>query len=785
MPGEDKTKKLRVVLEADASQFKAAMAESGIAMEALNQQTKRNQRTNRSFLRSLVKWTVILAALVGGFYALVRVSNRIRNIYNNLRAKFEQVRTSVQKKVAQYTKLITSLKTAIVSMLAWHGALTAAGVITKAVTYATVALAGAFTAFNVAYGVFVAKGITYGDKMAKLGEILNTTTKSVQILTHAADLAGVEFESLRANVSDFFRRLSQAHAGTGPAVDALKRLNLSAAELFNMPVDRRIETVTDAIKKFIPVAEQAAVAGQLFGEEGALNLQKIDGSRIREATRDIKRFGYALDDVDTAKIELAKDALTKLGLLIKGIQTELALARAPWLVYLIKKLEEGEGQLLSIKKLFDDIFKLFLKIAIAANQFRKSWVWATEGEAHILSLRKELKSAEKELKRLKVAQDFMTKHADMRLEQDIKHTLKRIPELEQKIVDLKQLLADTGAIPEGSVSNIVKAMEAEVNALAKTFEDEADKRRKKRKVVPTGLTKNEIGKKSLEAQAEIEAAKTRNLAKELATREQIIRSFGQAELDILEAKALTAIEEETNVYEKRRKLLELQNHMARENQINAYALQIEDLANARSEMIITEQTYREKLEQLEELHQSKMALIQAKYESQRNNFAKKSALEKTKTLAGFLSQQVRGLGAANKALFHIEKALAISDAVVATQAAAAKAIAIYGPTPWGYAAAAGALAFGAARVGVIAAQSFGGGGTGGSAGGSTGRGGINEREGTNAGFLGGQNQQDRQVLDVRLTAEEGQIFTKRQLAQIIDEINEEAGDGRSINLSLA
>lgn len=74
------------------------------------------------------------------------------------------------------------------------------------------------------------------------------------------------------------------------------------------------------------------------------------------------------------------------------------------------------------------------------------------------------------------------------------------------------------------------------------------------------------------------------------------------------------------------------------------------------------------------------------------------------------------------ALIAINKGLAIARIVQDTAAAAAKAIAIYGPTPQGFAAAGAAKAFGAAQIALVAATgaleigSLGGGGGGGGGG---------------------------------------------------------------------
>lgn len=167
------------------------------------------------------------------------------------------------------------------------------------------------------------------DAQAKLARSLGTTTKSVQILSRAGDLAGVSMSGIEQATKDLTRRLSQAASGTGPASDALKRLGLSVNSLMVMPLDQRIMTINDAINKFVPAAQRAAVAGQLFGEEGSLAMARIDTATLQQATKDIDDFGVAVSDVDAADIERTNDAISRLSLVAQGFGNRVAVALAP------------------------------------------------------------------------------------------------------------------------------------------------------------------------------------------------------------------------------------------------------------------------------------------------------------------------------------------------------------------------------------------------------------------------------------------------------------------------
>jgi len=125
------------------------------------------------------------------------------------------------------------------------------------------------------------------------------------------------------------KSLSQAAQGTGPAVKALKALHLSANDLAKLPIDQKMIKIQDAIAKFIPTAQQAAVALQIFGARAGLIFTRIDSATLRQATKDVQDFGVAVSESDAAQIQRTNDALSRMGLLWRGIANQLAVAAAP------------------------------------------------------------------------------------------------------------------------------------------------------------------------------------------------------------------------------------------------------------------------------------------------------------------------------------------------------------------------------------------------------------------------------------------------------------------------
>jgi len=241
-------------------------------------------------------------------------------------------------------------------------------------------IAGAAAGAAVAAGAaaMVRSGLQVVDAQAKLAQSLGTTVASVQVLERAGELAGVAMSGIEQATKDLTRRLSQAAAGTGPAADALDRLGLSAAGLLALPLDERVGRINQAIAEFVPAAERAAVADQLFGEEGSIAISRIDTGTLAQATQDVRDFGVAVSEADADRIERTNDALSRLGLIWRGLSNQLAVAAAPALeaaADAMAALARTTGPLgLAIRSLFDNLGRLASYAATFAAVMAGRWV---------------------------------------------------------------------------------------------------------------------------------------------------------------------------------------------------------------------------------------------------------------------------------------------------------------------------------------------------------------------------------------------------------------------------
>lgn len=243
---------------------------------------------------------------------------------------------------------------------------------------ATVAAAAATAALAAAGVAMIRSSLQTVDAQAKMAQSLGTTVASLQVLERAGDLAGVSMGQVEQATVQLTRRLSQAAAGAGPAVEALDRLHLSAKQLQRLPLDARIAAIQEALGQFVPEAERAAVASQLFGDRAALVFTRIDTATLRQATEDVLAFGVVVSEQDADQIERTNDAISRLGLIWRGLSNQLAVAAAPSLEAVanaMAAIASRTGPLgIAIKALFDNLGRLTTYAATFAGLMAGRWV---------------------------------------------------------------------------------------------------------------------------------------------------------------------------------------------------------------------------------------------------------------------------------------------------------------------------------------------------------------------------------------------------------------------------
>jgi len=208
---------------------------------------------------------------------------------------------------------------------------------------AIAAVGAAAAAAAVGVAAMTRAGMNAIDEQAKLARQLDGTIGGLRGLQLAANDAGVASGTLNSAMQRLNARLGEARSGTGAAADALSRLGLTAQQLGGMDVDERMATLADRIRDMGLSSDQAAAMLRDLGiRQGEIvNLMRQGGDAIRDATQEITDYGLAIDAVDSAAIEAANDALSRVGMVLEGVRAQLAQQLAPIILVIAERFNNA------------------------------------------------------------------------------------------------------------------------------------------------------------------------------------------------------------------------------------------------------------------------------------------------------------------------------------------------------------------------------------------------------------------------------------------------------------
>jgi hypothetical protein len=185
------------------------------------------------------------------------------------------------------------------------------------------------------FGALIKSSINAGDELAKTADKLGVTTEALAGLRHAADLTGVSTGTMDMAMQRFTRRAAEAAKGTGEAKGALRELGIDAESIVRLPLDEQMNVVADAMKGLDTQADKVRIAMKLFDSEGVALVNTLGGGSeaLKAMTSEAEHFGVTLSRTDTAQMEAANDAITRLKAVFTGLTNQLAVAFSPIITF--------------------------------------------------------------------------------------------------------------------------------------------------------------------------------------------------------------------------------------------------------------------------------------------------------------------------------------------------------------------------------------------------------------------------------------------------------------------
>lgn len=169
------------------------------------------------------------------------------------------------------------------------------------------------------------------DLIAKNSDSLGVATEKFIGMRHAAQLGGVEINTLDDSIKKLNIRAGQAAAGFGPLAKAFDDNNLNLQAFLALPVEERYAAIADQMSQFTSQTEKANFANQLFGRSGVDLIPMLDqgADALRNSINEAETYGFALSRIDAAKVEASNDTFLRTNQTLKGLARRVAIEAAP------------------------------------------------------------------------------------------------------------------------------------------------------------------------------------------------------------------------------------------------------------------------------------------------------------------------------------------------------------------------------------------------------------------------------------------------------------------------
>lgn len=193
------------------------------------------------------------------------------------------------------------------------------------------------------FGALIQSSINAGDELAKTADKLGVTTQALAGLRHAAELTGVSTGTMDMAMQRFTRRAAEAAKGTGEAKGALQELGIDAEAIVRLPLDEQMNVVADAMSGVTSQSDRVRLAMKLFDSEGVALVNTLGGGAeaLKAMTSEAEHLGLTLSRTDTAQMEAANDAITRLRGVFEGLTNQLGVAFSPIITFVANAFRQA------------------------------------------------------------------------------------------------------------------------------------------------------------------------------------------------------------------------------------------------------------------------------------------------------------------------------------------------------------------------------------------------------------------------------------------------------------
>ena len=215
--------------------------------------------------------------------------------------------------------------------------------VSGAFSVAAKATATGATAAAGAIALIYAQQAALIDQAAKLSDSLGMSTESYTRLRYAANLSGAA-DAFDGAMEAMVVKMGEATMGSGEAKEALDILGLSAQKMGNMTPEQQLLTLSDALKQVENQSQRTFLTDQIFGGPEMMVMLNQGAEGINAMTAEADALGITLSRIEANKIEMANDAMYKVGQTTNALNQSLSTQLAPFVAELANQFVEYSKQ---------------------------------------------------------------------------------------------------------------------------------------------------------------------------------------------------------------------------------------------------------------------------------------------------------------------------------------------------------------------------------------------------------------------------------------------------------
>ncbi len=606
------------------------------------------------------------------------------------------------------------------------------------------------------------------DATSKLARELDTPTESLGTLNRAASYAGLSSSDLENSLRILNRTIGDGIDGNQKIRDTFDRLGLSLTDIAEMDADQRILTIGDAIRGLGSSAERASALSDLFGKSGMKMSELVMGSAesLRQAADEAKNLGIAINDIDARQVEAANDAITRTGGTLQGIGNTFAIRVSPYIEAIANKLSGLGGGVGFVNKAFDALLGV---IAYVIASFQTAQDVFTTG---LIAIRTEIAYVKLGMYSLgdAIANAF------------VKSVNLGIKATNGLMGIWNDFVSATKALPGGGLADSMKV------GIIEPFKAVADNAAGVREEIATltdALNASVDGFEGIGIRAERIAAgfmateeAARNAAIEANNAQKALMGGGEVKLQETDEEKAAREKAAKALADYRKQLTDklaalVESQLSEEEALIAQKeKEVAILNEGLAAKLVSEQDYRDMLEEIEFKHVEAMIALRRKQSQE----TQRTWADDAADVAGRIEEMTSSVAGGNRAMFELSKVASISKAILKSREAGSSAYAVgavIGGPPLGAVMAGIAAAATAAQIAQLASTTYGGaGGT--SASSST------ASSGATSAQAASQGQESEKGAYIQINLQGGGTYSADQVRGLISAINEQVDSGMVI-----